>query len=131
MHLRVCSTYSLVFPLLSGFLVHCPPLAAEMKTNQASSAPSVKTFEAPAVVNLRPPPIERHKSFDEDDIAAKPIVPPKKVNTAKINARQYSIADLQMATDSFSVDNLIGEGSFGRVYRAQFDDGKVCFLPYD
>ncbi|XP_009796493.1 protein STRUBBELIG-RECEPTOR FAMILY 6-like [Nicotiana sylvestris] len=105
------------------------PLASqevqEMKTNQASSAPSVKTFEAPAVVNLRPPPIERHKSFDEDDIAAKPIVPPKKVNTAKINARQYSIADLQMATDSFSVDNLIGEGSFGRVYRAQFDDGKV------
>ncbi|KAK6777410.1 hypothetical protein RDI58_024127 [Solanum bulbocastanum] len=59
------------------------------------------------------------------DIAAKPVVPPKKVNTAKIDARQYSIADLQMATDSFNIDNLIGEGSFGRVYRAQFDDGKV------
>uniref|UniRef100_M1AIW1 Ovule receptor-like kinase 28 n=1 Tax=Solanum tuberosum TaxID=4113 RepID=M1AIW1_SOLTU len=102
-----------------------PQEVHELKTNEASSAPIVKVFEAPAVVNLRPPPIERHKSFDEVDIAAKPIVPPKKVNTAKIDARQYSIADLQMATDSFNVDNLIGEGSFGRVYRAQFDDGKV------
>ncbi|MCD7454677.1 hypothetical protein HAX54_025571 [Datura stramonium] len=39
------------------------PLASqevhELKTNQASSEPSVKAFEAPAVVNLRPPPIER------------------------------------------------------------------------
>ncbi|KAK4731610.1 hypothetical protein R3W88_024598 [Solanum pinnatisectum] len=77
------------------------------------------------VVKLRPPPIERHKSFDEADIAAKPIVPPKKVNTPKIDASQYSIADLQMAIDSFNVDSLIGEGSFGRVYRVQFDDGKV------
>ncbi|KAL3375752.1 hypothetical protein AABB24_006954 [Solanum stoloniferum] len=101
-----------------------PQEVHELKTNEASSEPIVKVFEAPAVVNLRPPPIERHKSFDEVDIAAKPIVPPKKVNTAKIDARQYSIADLQMATDSFNVDNLIGEGSFGRVYRAQFDDGK-------
>uniref|UniRef100_A0A3Q7FWD9 Protein kinase domain-containing protein n=1 Tax=Solanum lycopersicum TaxID=4081 RepID=A0A3Q7FWD9_SOLLC len=102
-----------------------PQEVHELKTNEASSAPIMKVFEAPAVVNLRPPPIERHKSFDEADIAAKPIVPPKKVNTAKIDARQYSIADLQMATESFNVDNLIGEGSFGRVYRAQFDDGKV------
>ncbi|KAL5718149.1 Protein STRUBBELIG-REPTOR FAMILY 6 [Ranunculus cassubicifolius] len=30
-----------------------------------------------------------------------------------------------MATGSFSVVNIIGEGSVGRVYRAQFDDGKV------
>lgn len=37
----------------------------------------------------------------------------------------YSVADLQMATGSFSADNVIGEGLFGRVYRAEFDDGKV------
>ncbi|CAL5437618.1 unnamed protein product [Camellia sinensis] len=30
-----------------------------------------------------------------------------------------------MATDSFSVETLVGEGSIGCVYRAQFDDGKV------
>lgn len=67
--------------------------------------------------------MERHKSFDENDVefSAKP----KKISLAPTNVRSYSIADLQMATDSFSADNLVGEGSTGRVYRAQFEDGKV------
>ncbi|KAK4395012.1 protein STRUBBELIG-RECEPTOR FAMILY 6 [Sesamum angolense] len=105
------------------------PLASqevqEVKPIQTSSATSTKAFETPAVINLRPPPADRHKSFDEDDVSAKPIVPPKKVNTSPINAKSYSVADLQIATDSFNVDNLIGEGSIGRVYRAQTDDGQV------
>ncbi|KAG8380230.1 hypothetical protein BUALT_Bualt07G0171700 [Buddleja alternifolia] len=97
----------------------------EIKPLQTSFATSAKTFEAPPMLNLRPPPMDRHKSFDEDDVSAKPIVPPKKVNTAPINAKSFSVADLQIATDSFNVENLIGEGSIGRVYRAQLDDGKV------
>lgn len=70
--------------------------------------------------------MERHKSFDDDDYTAtaKPVVP-KKVSIAPTNATSYSIADLQIATDSFSADNLVGEGSTGRVFRAQFEDGKV------
>nr|XP_016486843.1 PREDICTED: protein STRUBBELIG-RECEPTOR FAMILY 6-like [Nicotiana tabacum] len=97
----------------------------EMKPYQTSSTISINTFETPTAVNLRPPPIERLKSFDAVDMSPKPIVPPKKINTAQIRATQYSIADLQMATDSFNVENLIGEGSIGRVYCAQFNDGKV------
>lgn len=104
------------------------PLASkevqEMKSIQASSTINTKTYEPSASINLRPPPIDRHKSFDEEDLPKKPIIT-KKANTAPINAISYSIADLQMATGSFSVENLIGEGSFGRVYQAQFDDGKV------
>ncbi|KAM7480674.1 hypothetical protein LguiA_028887 [Lonicera macranthoides] len=96
----------------------------EMKSIQTSSTTNTKTFETSASINLRPPPIDRNKSFDEDDFSGKPIVT-KKVNTTPINAALYSVADLQMATDSFSAENLIGEGSLGRVYRAQFDDGKV------
>lgn len=99
-----------------------------MKSVQTSSTFDTKTFDAPVTINLRPPPIERHKSFDDDDYAKKPVVKKKNV-TAPINVTSYSVADLQMATGSFSVDNLLGEGSFGRVYRAQFDDGKVYFLP--
>lgn len=95
-----------------------------MKSIQASSTINTKTYEPSALINLRPPPIDRHKSFDEEDLPKKPIIT-KKANTAPINAISYSIADLQMATGSFSVENLIGEGSFGRVYQAQFDDGKV------
>ncbi|WOL11562.1 protein STRUBBELIG-RECEPTOR FAMILY 6 [Canna indica] len=97
--------------------------AKEMKTIQTSSARHAATLPPPAPISLKPPPIEKHKSFDEDDFSNKPIV--KKVNTTPINASVYSVADLQIATDSFSMDNLVGEGSFGRVYRAQFSDGKV------
>lgn len=96
----------------------------ETKTTQASSVPITKTFENSVSFNLRPPPVDRHKSFDEDDLSVRPIVT-KKVNTASINAISYSIADLQIATNSFNVEDLIGEGSTGRVYRAQFDDGRV------
>ncbi|XP_028085245.1 protein STRUBBELIG-RECEPTOR FAMILY 6-like [Camellia sinensis] len=94
---------------------------------QTPSTVITKTFEISASVNLRPPPIDRHKSFDEDDFSRKPIVTivPKKVHTPPVNAISYSIADLQMATDNFSVETLVGEGSIGCVYRAQFDDRKV------
>ncbi|GJU21762.1 STRUBBELIG-receptor family 7-like protein isoform X2 [Tanacetum coccineum] len=97
----------------------------ELKSVQATPKASTKAFEIPpAALNLKPPPIERHKSFDDDDFSAKPVVP-KKISVAPTNAISYSIADLQIATESFSADNLVGEGSTGRVYRAQFEDGKV------
>uniref|UniRef100_A0A2N9G9D0 Protein kinase domain-containing protein n=1 Tax=Fagus sylvatica TaxID=28930 RepID=A0A2N9G9D0_FAGSY len=105
-----------------------------MKSIQSSSTVNTKAFDTAASlnltfdttpsINLRPPPIDRHKSFDEDDFSKKPIVA-KKAYAAPINVTSYSVADLQMATGSFSVENLLGEGSFGRVYRAQFDDGKL------
>ncbi|KAI4355345.1 hypothetical protein L6164_004126 [Bauhinia variegata] len=96
----------------------------EAKSVQTSSIIDMKTFDTSAAINLKPPPIERHKSFDEDEFSKKPIIA-KKTVTAPANVKSYSIADLQIATGSFSMDQLLGEGSFGRVYRAQFDDGKV------
>ncbi|MBA0568828.1 hypothetical protein Golob_006295, partial [Gossypium lobatum] len=98
--------------------------SVEMKSIQSASSVDTKTFDTPASINLRPPPVDRHKSFDEEDFSKKPFVVKKAVAAPK-NVASYSIADLQMATGSFSVENLLGEGSFGRFYRAQFDDGKV------
>lgn len=95
----------------------------ETKSVHAPSTISAKTFETPTPISLRPPPIERHKSFDEESFSKKPIA--KKVNAEEIDAKLYSVAELQMATGSFSAECLIGEGSLGRAYRAQFDDGKV------
>ncbi|KAF8110503.1 hypothetical protein N665_0083s0065 [Sinapis alba] len=86
-----------------------------------------KKMDTSLSMNLRPPPSERHKSFDEDDSSTprKPIVAKKHAVVVPSNVNVYTVADLQIATNSFSVDNLLGEGTFGRVYRAQFDDGKV------
>ncbi|XP_074563005.1 protein STRUBBELIG-RECEPTOR FAMILY 6-like [Curcuma longa] len=97
--------------------------AKEMKKIQISSTSETRTLPPAAPLNLKPPPIDRHKSFDEEDLSYKPIV--EKVNSTPIKAAVYSIADLQIATDSFNIYNLVGEGSFGRVYKAQFSDGKV------
>nr|ACM89564.1 leucine-rich repeat transmembrane protein kinase [Glycine max] len=103
----------------------------EMNSMQTSSVTDFKTFDTSAApISLKPPPFDRRKSFDEDEFSNKPVIvnkptKVKKTVTAPANVKSYSIADLQIATGSFSVEQLLGEGSFGRVYRAQFDDGKV------
>ncbi|GAB2268814.1 Protein STRUBBELIG-REPTOR FAMILY 6 [Dionaea muscipula] len=96
----------------------------EMKSVQTSSPISTKTFETATAINLKSPPSDSHKSFDKEDFSNKPVVT-KKPTPVPANVKSYSVADLQMATGSFSVDNLIGEGTIGRVYRAEFDDGKI------
>lgn len=99
---------------------------ADMKPIEEATTVEVETLPS-AAVNLKPPPkIERNQSFDDDDFANKPVAK-KRSNAAPVKATVYSVADLQMATDSFNMDNLIGEGTFGRVYRAQFSDGKVNY----
>ncbi|MBA0623161.1 hypothetical protein Godav_008643 [Gossypium davidsonii] len=95
-----------------------------IQSSHSSASLDTKSFEIPASINLRPPPVDRHKSFDEEDFSVKPVEV-KKAVTAPTNVTTYSIADLQMATGSFSFENLLGEGTFGRVYRAQFADGEV------
>ncbi|KAL6992858.1 Protein STRUBBELIG-REPTOR FAMILY 8 [Sarracenia purpurea var. burkii] len=45
-----------------------------------------------------------------------------------ITATSYTVASLQTATNSFSQDNLIGEGSLGRVYRGEFPNGKIVAI---
>ncbi|WOK92983.1 protein STRUBBELIG-RECEPTOR FAMILY 8-like [Canna indica] len=45
-----------------------------------------------------------------------------------ITATSYTVASLQVATNSFSQDYLVGEGSLGRVYRAEFPNGKVLAI---
>uniref|UniRef100_A0A1D1Z922 Protein STRUBBELIG-RECEPTOR FAMILY 8 n=1 Tax=Anthurium amnicola TaxID=1678845 RepID=A0A1D1Z922_9ARAE len=42
-----------------------------------------------------------------------------------ITATSYTVASLQAATNSFSQECLVGEGSLGHVYRAEYSDGKV------
>jgi hypothetical protein len=74
-------------------------------------------------MNLKPPSkIDLHRTLDKNDRLNKST---KTTNLSSIRATVYTVADLQMATESFSVDTLIGEGAFGRVYRGQLSDQKV------
>ncbi|CAL4939822.1 unnamed protein product [Urochloa decumbens] len=105
-------------PLASGKIKQLRPIRS------LSLSPPGKELKKNDSMNLKPPPkIDLQKSFDENDPTNKPVA--KKVNPSSIRATAYTVADLQVATESFSADNLVGEGSFGRVYRARLSDQKV------
>ncbi|PKA47081.1 Protein strubbelig-receptor family 7 [Apostasia shenzhenica] len=100
-----------------------PPMEfKEMIPIQPSASFNVETLQPVSSVCLKPPPIERKKSID-DHISNTSTV--EKPSISPIKATTFLVADLQIATSSFSADNLIGEGSIGRVYRAKFNDGTV------
>ncbi|CAN6226110.1 unnamed protein product [Urochloa humidicola] len=106
------------------------PLASGLK--QIKSIKSIKIIstigkeelQKTVSMSLKPPTkIDLHKSFDESDTTSKSVT--RKVSLSSITIPAYTVADLQVATGSFSPDSLIGEGSFGRVYRAKLSDQKV------
>ncbi|TKV95693.1 hypothetical protein SEVIR_9G379100v4 [Setaria viridis] len=105
-------------PLASGKIKQLRPICSILLS------PTGKELKKNVSMNLKPPSkIELHKSFNENDPTNKPVA--KKVNLSSIRATAYTVTDLQVATESFSAYNLVGEGSFGRVYRAQLSDQKV------
>jgi hypothetical protein len=44
---------------------------------------------------------------------------------APVSANIYTLTELQLATNNFGEENLLGEGSLGSVYRAEFQNGQV------
>jgi hypothetical protein len=94
------------------------PLDAEA----LKESPEQKISPAPLEITLKPPPYERNKSTGDKGFGS--IFASKRTKNP-ISATEYSIADLQMATNSFSQDNLIAEGALGRIYRAEFPNGKI------
>lgn len=101
-------------------------IASAVDKAMFKSATDATKFQ-PTSTSFRLPPTDRqNKSYDEDEFSKG--MPVKNAEAIPIHKTVYSVADLQVATNSFSVDNLIGEGSHGRVYRAQFHDGKVLAI---
>ncbi|XP_002991949.2 protein STRUBBELIG-RECEPTOR FAMILY 8 [Selaginella moellendorffii] len=81
---------------------------------------------------LTPPPAEKSKLSIEKSPAMKSITPtPGKASKLQIAVPAISIAELQAATNSFSQENLVGEGALGRVYRAEIDDKIVAVKKLD
>lgn len=81
-----------------------------VKTKELKAPPSFKKFGENGPT--RPPP-------------SRPPPPRSAKAVAKVPAIAFSVADLQTATNSFAQENLIGEGSLGRVYRGEFPDGQI------
>ncbi|KAF3958510.1 hypothetical protein CMV_016600 [Castanea mollissima] len=76
-----------------------------------------------AVTDLKPPPAEK-STVDRMQGKNGSV---KRVRSP-ITATSYTVASLQTATNSFSQEFLIGEGSLGRVYKAEFTNGKIMAI---
>lgn len=80
----------------------------------------IPPFNAASLLNPRWLPPQNHKrkgetsrrSFSERD---------KFTGRTKV----YTVAEVQLVTNSFSEDNLLGVGSLGPVYTAELPDNKV------
>lgn len=81
--------------------------------------PEQRIKNAAAVTDLTPPPAEKLV------IERVPTSGSVKRMMSPITATSYTVASLQTATNSFNQEFIIGEGSLGRVYRAEFPNGKV------
>lgn len=79
-----------------------------------------------SVSDLKPPPAE---NVMVDRLQGK-NGSIRRVKSPPITGTSYTVAALQTATNSFSQENLVGEGSLGRVYRAEFPNGKVISLGF-
>ncbi|XP_065878371.1 protein STRUBBELIG-RECEPTOR FAMILY 8 [Euphorbia lathyris] len=89
--------------------------------NTQVQEPRVKSFAA--VTDLKPPPAEK-LAVDRLQGHSGSI----KRMKSPITATSYTVASLQTATNSFSQEYLVGEGSFGRVYKGEFPNGKILAI---
>lgn len=84
-----------------------------------------------AVTMLKPPPVESYRmrppaeSYKLEKSKGSKMALQTKGVRVSINATEFTIAELQIATQSFSLENLIGTGSLGKVYKAELPSGKI------
>ncbi|XP_010546905.1 PREDICTED: receptor-like cytosolic serine/threonine-protein kinase RBK2 [Tarenaya hassleriana] len=95
---------------------------------KGSSAMPFNTF--PPLKSI--PKLTRRKSKRiRDDMV--PVLPASALDTDdlfyfKPTWRNFSLADIQAATNSFSRENLIGEGGYAEVYKGQMPDGQIVAI---
>ncbi|ESQ40611.1 hypothetical protein EUTSA_v10012782mg [Eutrema salsugineum] len=84
-------------------------------------SPQMKRVRPPPVPQLRhipPPPVRIDKTARRNSFSATCQYP--------AYAKLFSAAELQLATNNFSEENLLGEGPLGSVYRAKLPDGQFA-----
>ncbi|WRX24608.1 Protein kinase domain - like 10 [Theobroma cacao] len=108
----------------SNSTLHSLPISTTIDcstTAQAASPPFFSISSPSPLIPRHTPPVHptssgktsRRKSFSRKR---------KFATTAKV----FTVAELQLATNSFSEEKLLGEGSLGSVYKAEFPDGQMA-----
>lgn len=76
--------------------------------------------------SILPPPPPPFPLLPSEMIIADPILPSMIPSGCAMNSvKKFTIVSLQQYTDSFSQENVIGEGMLGTVYKAELPNGKV------
>ncbi|XAR70019.1 Non-specific serine/threonine protein kinase [Bertholletia excelsa] len=82
-------------------------------------SPQISSIGSPSIV------ISRHLPQTRARMREMPKRSFSKRLRIPINVKVYTIAELESATNGFSEGNLVGEGSLGSVYKAEFPDGQI------
>ncbi|XP_011004818.1 PREDICTED: protein STRUBBELIG-RECEPTOR FAMILY 2 [Populus euphratica] len=112
-----------------ALVVTCAAIFIAMHSKRSRHSCSVRTTRVASEVNpqLLPP---RSPSLlfstichnrNEKNLARKSF----SKYEAPVSAKIYTVTELQLATNNFGEENLLGEGSLGSVYRAEFQNGQI------
>ncbi|GLT50194.1 hypothetical protein SLA2020_236990 [Shorea laevis] len=102
----------------SGNILHSLPDNAE----RAEESPRFSSISPSPVLGTRNVPPAHLTGMDKMSKRGKYFA---KQHSLTRNANAYTLAELQLATNSFSEKNLLGEGSLGSVYKAELPNGYV------
>ncbi|XP_057505840.1 protein STRUBBELIG-RECEPTOR FAMILY 2 isoform X1 [Actinidia eriantha] len=103
----------------SEFSQHSLPLSTAKDYFDAQESPRISNMGSPSVAAPKriPPTQTRTDRMSRRSFSKKLKIP--------ISAKVYTLAELQSATNGFSEQHLLGEGSLGSVYKADFPNGQV------
>ncbi|KAL0339586.1 UNVERIFIED_CONTAM: protein STRUBBELIG-RECEPTOR FAMILY 2 [Sesamum radiatum] len=93
-------------------------IAPDYASTNTQSSPPLSAFSDSRLITPSPLPPIRTKTMK----VSKRSSPRSKMS---VGTKVYTIAELQIATNSFREENLIGDGSLGSVYKAEFPDGTI------
>ncbi|KAI4348758.1 hypothetical protein L6164_009440 [Bauhinia variegata] len=92
----------------------------EVSSTALGASPQIPPFNSASLLGtLQLPPVHHNKTEET----------PKRSFSRRrrfpARTKVYTVAELQLATNSFREENILGEGSLGRVYKAEFPDGQI------
>lgn len=91
----------------------------EVSSAELDEIPQIPPFNAAPLLDPMPFSFLHHNNVEESRRSF------SKRGRSTGRTKIHTIAELQLATNFFNEGNLLGEGSLGPVYRAEFPDGKV------